>query len=96
MVLNRMSDGSTLMAMKRMNIVAAELDRRARLVIAEAPQAIISSGLDQTIPRKQAFNAGREQVNTTPEYRNALQWDWGNDGVDAWPSMDFSIVSKCH
>lgn len=84
-VLDKMSHASTLMAMKRMNIVAAELDRRARLVISEARQTMTSGGLEPSIPRAEVFEVGEE---------NPLQWDWGNDGVEAWPSMDFSIVSK--
>lgn len=88
-VLNKMSEASTLMAMKRMNVVASELDRRARQVVDEARQ-----------------NAGAPRVRADPRYQTTrmplcsqdspvpLQWDWGNSGVEAWPAMDFSLVSS--
>ncbi|KAK9241603.1 hypothetical protein V1506DRAFT_550264 [Lipomyces tetrasporus] len=38
-----MSDASTIMQMKRMNVVAAELDRRVRLLVDHARQGVATS-----------------------------------------------------
>lgn len=97
-VLDRMSDASTIMAMKRMNLVAAELVRRARRVINLARQ-VAASG--EGLPSPVTMASGREETSyisrTSQESPSGLQWNWGNDGVEAWPSMDFTVVSGyCH
>lgn len=91
-VLDRMSDASTLMQMKRMNVVAAELDSRVRRAVEDARNR------SQTgIPSWGAFSAAseeaRDQISTVDQPSDGLQWSWGEDGVEAWPSMDVSLVS---
>lgn len=96
-VLDKMSEASTIMAMKRMNVVAAELDRRARMVISEAREAREDAPASQSrrsAARAETHETGREQADTANKMPNALHWDWGNNGVEGWPSMDFSIVSN--
>lgn len=93
-VLNKMSDASTLMAMKRMNVVATELDSRARSVVDEARRAVAAGWRTQLEPR--SVNLGQRCGHSSASGQTTaaqLQWDWGNDGVDAWPRMDFFLVS---
>ncbi|KIW18537.1 hypothetical protein PV08_02825 [Exophiala spinifera] len=85
-ILNRMSEASTLMAMKRMNVVASELDRRARQVVHEARQNARAPRV-RSDPRYQTPKMPLSS-QTSPAQ---LQWDWANSGVEAWPGMDFSL-----
>ncbi|KAK6444531.1 hypothetical protein FP744_10000779 [Trichoderma asperellum] len=83
---DRMSDVSTIVQMKRLNVVAAELDRRARLVIKHV-QGFVAVN-EYPPPSNTLYNFEIDQ-----DWLPGLQWDWGNDGVEAWPSMDVSVVN---
>ncbi|KAJ8100805.1 hypothetical protein POJ06DRAFT_281740 [Lipomyces tetrasporus] len=92
-VIDQMSDASTIMQMKRMNVVAAELDRRVRLVVDHARQGVATS---QPVPSVATVSPS-ETLNDHITYKDSdteLQWGWANDGVDAWPGLDVSIVSR--
>ncbi|KAL7905184.1 fungal-specific transcription factor [Trichoderma velutinum] len=82
-IFDRMSDASNIVQMKRLNIVAAELDRRARLVIKHARRFVAVNG---SPPLERRHNREIDQGSPT-----GLQWDWGNEGVEAWPNMDVSL-----
>lgn len=75
--------------MKRMNIVALEIDRRARHIITLARQAD-----EAGVPASQ-FSGATESLDGSHTLRSSttMQWDWSNDGVEAWPGMDVTIVS---
>lgn len=77
------------MAMKRMNIVAVEIDRRARHIITLARQAS-----EAGIPVSQ-FSGATESLDGSHALISSttMQWEWSNDGVEAWPGMDVTIVS---
>lgn len=88
-VLDRMSAVSLTMAMKRMNIVAAQIDRRARQLITLARRAS-----ETGLPLSQVSGvAGGLDDGSAMASPITMQWDWANDGVEAWPSMDVTIVS---
>lgn len=84
-IFDRMSDASSIVQMKRLNVVAAELDRRARLVVKHVRQFIAVNG---SPPLERHYHREIDQGSLT-----GLQWDWGDDGVEAWPNMDVSLVS---
>lgn len=84
-IFDRMSDASSIVQMKRLNVVAAELDRRARLVVKHVRQFIVVNG---SPPLERHYHREIDQGSLT-----GLQWDWGDDGVEAWPNMDVSLVS---
>jgi hypothetical protein len=88
-----MSEASTVMAMKRMNIVASELARRARLVVQEARDKAATDG-DAALASNPNSRRYSEQNDTLchVSFQN-LEWKWNNAGVEAWPSMDVSLVS---
>ncbi|KAM0263358.1 hypothetical protein ACHAQJ_001214 [Trichoderma viride] len=89
---DRMSETSTILQMKRLNVVAAELDRRARLVIGNARQTATDRSPSSERIGTSASIAGKLQLlETDLDSLVGLQWDWGNDGVEAWPSMDVSL-----
>lgn len=99
-VLNIMSDSSTIMAMKRMNVVASEMNRRARLVVDESRRSSISSDGKSTVSptltdvRSRVSLAGHGNQGSIRQVPSGeVQWDWGDSGVEAWPRMDFAIVS---
>lgn len=83
--LDRMSDVSTIVQMKRLNVVAAELDRRARLLISHVQRFVAANGFP---PLERRYHLDIDQDSPI-----GLQWDWGNEGVEAWPSMDVSLVN---
>ncbi|KAK9250350.1 fungal-specific transcription factor domain-containing protein [Lipomyces tetrasporus] len=92
-VIDQMSDASTIMQMKRMNVVAAELDRRVRLVVDHARQGVATS---QPVPSVATVSPS-ETLNDHITYKDSdteLQWGWANDGVDAWPGLDVSIKKE--
>lgn len=84
-IFDRMSDASSIVQMKRLNVVAAELDRRARLAVKHVRQFI---AVDGSPPLERHYHREIDQGSIT-----GLQWDWGDDGVEAWPNMDVSLVS---
>lgn len=89
-----MSDASTLMAMKRMNVVAADLDRRARLIVDEARQG--ETAKEQTRIESEfpgSGNSGRQSYSSSQALTGKLEWDWAYNGVEAWPNMDFMLAS---
>lgn len=78
------------MAMKRMNLVAAEIDRRARRIITISREADESGlSISQLSGATESLDSRHVLGSST-----AMQWDWANDGVEAWPCMDVTIVSK--
>lgn len=79
---------SAIVQMKRLNIVAAELNRRARIVVKKS-QRVLAVG-EPPLSESDIHN-GIQQESPV-----GLQWDWGDDGVEAWPSMDVSLVSFPH
>ena len=89
-VLDEMSEASSLMAMKRMNVVAADLNRRAMQAVQQAKEAV---ALGESAPSFSGLLASKArgtdafEVGVVPD----LHWDWGSKGVDAWPRMDFSF-----
>ncbi|RFU80369.1 fungal specific transcription factor [Trichoderma arundinaceum] len=82
-LIDRMSGASTIIQMKRLNVVATELDRRAKLVIKHARGVATADGL-LPLDREHLHEIGQVPLD-------GLQWDWGNDGVEAWPGMDVSL-----
>ncbi|KAL6903850.1 fungal-specific transcription factor [Trichoderma evansii] len=82
---DEMSDVSAIVQMKRLNVVAAELDRRARLLVKNTQRFIAVNGSSH-LERRYHFEIGQDLPA-------GLQWDWGNEGVEAWPSMDVSLVN---
>ncbi|PNP45947.1 hypothetical protein THARTR1_10873 [Trichoderma harzianum] len=84
-IFDRMSDASSIVQMKRLNVVAAELDRRARLIVKHVRRFIAVNG---SPPLERHYHREIDQGSLT-----GLQWDWGDDGVEAWPNMDVSLVS---
>ncbi|KAL6787285.1 fungal-specific transcription factor [Trichoderma sp. SZMC 28012] len=82
-IFDRMTDASSIVQMKRLNVVAAELDRRARLVVKHVQQFIAVNG---SPPLERHYHRDIDQGSLT-----GLQWDWGDDGVEAWPNMDVSL-----
>lgn len=91
-VLNQMSSVSSVMAMKRMNLVAAELDRQSRRIIDQARQAKTTDTMSSSA---EPFEETNREANRHDDTLTGLKWDWGNNGGEAWPSMDFTIVSNC-
>lgn len=91
-VIDQMSDASSIMQMKRMNVVAAELDRRARLAINDACRSLNKSA-QSVVGVPMSKTQHRQIASNSREPTAEVQWDWGNDGVDAWPGLDVSIVS---
>ncbi len=94
-IFDRMSDASTIVQMKRLNVVAAELDRRARLAIKESRRTLAADGpfplgVDAVTPGAE----GCQFLGITEGLSAGLQWGWGNDGVEAWPGMDVSLVGR--
>ncbi|KKO98933.1 fungal specific transcription factor [Trichoderma harzianum] len=82
-IFDRMSDASSIVQMKRLNVAAAEPDRRARLVVKHVRQFIAVNG---SPPLERHYHREIDQGSLT-----GLQWDWGDDGVEAWPNMDVSL-----
>lgn len=85
-IFDGMSDASAIVQMKRLNVVAAELDRRARLLIKHTQRFVAVNGPSPHLERRYRLEIGQDLPT-------GLQWDWGNEGVEAWPSMDVSLVN---
>jgi hypothetical protein len=96
-VFDKMSEVSTILQMKRLNVVSAELDRRARLVIENARRNTAVRSPSSENVGTAASKAEKDQLlGLDLDSPVGLHWDWGNDGVEAWPSMDVSLVGNVY
>lgn len=93
-VLDSMSAASTIMAMKRMNVVASELARRARIVVQEARDVDATDGESALTFKRKNYKYPKQKEAHCYFPSQKLEWSWNNSGVEAWPSMDVSLVSS--
>ncbi|KAJ6781219.1 hypothetical protein PWT90_10417 [Aphanocladium album] len=90
-VLDRMSDVSTVMQMKRMNVAASELASRARRAVLGAQNASLTGWQTSLSASQSLYSLAYEMVESSQHSTDDLQWDWGSAGVEAWPQMDVSL-----
>lgn len=91
-VLDRMSDASSVMAMKRMNVVASELASRARRIAVEAQNGARAGKQPSPSASQVSYTLASEATGSAQSSSDALQWKWSSAGVEAWPRMDVFLV----
>ncbi len=97
-VLDQMSDASTIMAMKRMNVVASEIASRAKSVVFEAQKAAAAAADKAASPseRQPSYTFATQTIIAAQNPPDELQWSWSNAGVEAWPRMDVYLVRSTY